>query len=429
MAGRFIPPSEQYFDNSGNVLSGGLLYFYDSGTAVAKDTYSDPDGTIANTNPVVLDAAGRTPNIYLDGAYKLIIRDSAGVQIEERDPVLAADDTTKGFSAWNAVTTYSVDDIVRASNNLLYISIANSNQNNEPSASATKWTQVRFIRSYNANETYAIGDIVADSIGNVYRSLANSNTGNTPSSSPASWTSIVAGAFSGNVTVGGTLGVTGEASFDDRILLQEASVTRWAISPFSGALDVERYNSSGVFQDKGFTLDSSGNLLAGTDNTKTLGGASNRWSVVYAGTGTINTSDAREKTTIRVLTADELRASKLLAKEIGVYKWLAAVEEKGDSARRHIGLTVQKAIEIMESCNLAPSDYGFICYDEWTDEFVEHPAIEAAEAKEDSPAVEAVEAWTEQVKWAGNRYGFRYDELINFVAAGFNARLEALEAK
>jgi hypothetical protein len=231
----------------------------------------------------------------------------------------------------------------------------------------------------------------------------------------------------GAATFAGTLAVTGEAAFDDRILLQEAAVTRWALSPFSGALDFERYNASGVFQDKGFTLDSSGNLLAGTDNTKTLGGASNRWSVVYAGTGTINTSDARDKTSVSGLSADEIKASKMLGKEIGVYKWLSAVQEKGDSARKHIGLTVQKAIEIMESCNLVPLEYGFICHDEWEDEFIEHPAIEAVEATEDSPAVEAVEAWTEQTKVAGNRYGFRYDELLAFIVAGFASRLEALE--
>jgi hypothetical protein len=173
------------------------------------------------------------------------------------------------------------------------------------------------------------------------------------------------------------------------------------------------------------TLDASGNLLAGSDNTQTLGGASNRWSVVYAGTGTINTSDAREKTEVIKLTADELEASKQLSREVGTYKWLSVVAEKGDSARKHIGLTVQRAIEIMISCNLIPMEYGFICYDEWEDVFVDHPAIEAADVTEEAPAVEAKAAWTEQTQVAGDRYGFRYDELLAFIAAGFNARLDA----
>ena len=217
MAGRYVRPSYQYFDNSGRVLDSGQLFFYDSGTLTLKDVYSDPDGLVAIDNPVVLDGSGRTPDVYLEGSYKLIIKDKNNVQIEERDPVLAADDTTKGFAVWNAVTTYSELDIVRASNDLLYISIANSNQNNEPSASAAQWTQVQLLGSYNANQTYSIGDVVIDSIGDIYRSLTNSNTGNTPSSSPTDWTTVVAGAFSGNVTVGGTLGVTGQTTLQAQI--------------------------------------------------------------------------------------------------------------------------------------------------------------------------------------------------------------------
>lgn len=107
-------------------------------------------------------------------------------------------------------------------------------------------------------------------------------------------------------------------------------------------------------------------LLPFTDNVHPLGGGANRWSVVYAGTGTINTSDAREKTAIRPLNAAELRAAQRLAMEIGVYQWLEAVKEKGDAARQHVGMTVQRAIEIMEDEGLDPWSYGFMCRDEIT---------------------------------------------------------------
>lgn len=181
-------------------------------------------------------------------------------------------------------------------------------------------------------------------------------------------------------------------------------------------------------------IDSSGNVLAGADNTQTLGGASKRWSVVYAGTGIINTSDAREKTPVDELTPDELNAAKQLSKEIGVYKFLSAVAEKGDNARKHIGMTVQRAIEIMEANNLDPFAYGFICYDEWEEKTFEHPAVEAKEAEYDeegnviSEAVEAQEAYTEVTQEAGNRYSFRPDEMLFFIARGLEARIEALES-
>jgi hypothetical protein len=217
MAGRYIRPSYQYFDNSNRILDSGKLYFYESGTTTLKDVYSDPDGLTAIANPVILNGAGRTPDIYLDGSYKLIITDKNDAQIEERDPVLAADDTTKGFSIWNAISIYEIDDIIRASNNLLYISISDSNQNNEPSATATKWTAVQLLGSYNANQIYFIGNVVIDSIGDIYRSRTDSNVGNTPASSPTDWTTVVAGAFSGNVTVGGTLGVTGATTLSSTL--------------------------------------------------------------------------------------------------------------------------------------------------------------------------------------------------------------------
>jgi hypothetical protein len=215
---------------------------------------------------------------------------------------------------------------------------------------------------------------------------------------------------------------------------------------WDGTVDTER-----------MLINASGNVLAGADNTQSLGGASKRWSVVYAGTGTINTSDAREKTPVDEFTADELNAANQLSKEIGTYKFLSAVAKKGDAARKHVGMTVQRAIEIMEANNLDPFAYGFICYDEWEEQTVDHPAVEAVEGKEawtetveheaeldengevikeawveviEHEAIEAVEAkdaYTEVTQEAGNRYSFRPDEMLFFIARGLEARIEALE--
>lgn len=192
-------------------------------------------------------------------------------------------------------------------------------------------------------------------------------------------------------------------------------------------------------------LTGAGNVTPGADNTQTMGAASYRWSTVYAGTGTINTSDAREKTHVRVMAADEIEAAKALSKEIGVYQFLASVEAKGDKARHHIGMTVQRAIEVMQHHGLDPFSYGFICYDKWDEETKEHPAVEAREAieavpavmdgegivtpaVEAQPAIEAKDAWTEVTQQAGDRYSFRYDQLTLFIARGIDARLAALES-
>lgn len=52
-------------DNNGDPAVGHLLFSYVAGTTTLTSTYSDSAGTAANTNPIVLDAAGRA-SIYLD---------------------------------------------------------------------------------------------------------------------------------------------------------------------------------------------------------------------------------------------------------------------------------------------------------------------------------------------------------------------------
>ena len=184
---------------------------------------------------------------------------------------------------------------------------------------------------------------------------------------------------------------------------------------YLGHSRISRYNGEFVFETS---------CAPNTDNYYSNGGASNRWSVVYAGTGTINTSDAREKNEVRALTEAEVSAAQALAREVGAYKFLGAIASKGAGAREHIGMTVQRAIEVMSSFGLDPFNYGFICYDEW-----EQATEPAKSGDTGNPEVRVV-------REAGNRYSFRMDELLAFVARGVSAtledhesRLQALEAR
>jgi hypothetical protein len=74
-------------DGDGNPLSGGLLYSYAAGTTTPKATYSDSIGT-PNTNPVVLDSAGRATVYLYVGAYKFILTDADGVAVWTQDNVI-----------------------------------------------------------------------------------------------------------------------------------------------------------------------------------------------------------------------------------------------------------------------------------------------------------------------------------------------------
>ena len=55
-------PRQQYTDANGNPIVGGQLFTYLSNTSTKAATYTDGSGTSANTNPIILDDAGRIPN-------------------------------------------------------------------------------------------------------------------------------------------------------------------------------------------------------------------------------------------------------------------------------------------------------------------------------------------------------------------------------
>jgi hypothetical protein len=87
----------QFFDRSGAPLSGGLLYTYNAGTTTPVSTYTSRSGVAFNTNPIVLDASGRTPaEIWLEGGvlYKFVLKDSTFVQIGSYDNIPAVNDPT-----------------------------------------------------------------------------------------------------------------------------------------------------------------------------------------------------------------------------------------------------------------------------------------------------------------------------------------------
>lgn len=72
----------QEFDNNGNVLAGGKLYTYESGTTTPKATYTSSDEATQNSNPVILDSSGRA-NVWLGvGAYTFALYTSDDVLVK-----------------------------------------------------------------------------------------------------------------------------------------------------------------------------------------------------------------------------------------------------------------------------------------------------------------------------------------------------------
>jgi len=176
--------------------------------------------------------------------------------------------------------------------------------------------------------------------------------------------------------------------------------------------DLSTYNTLTV-------VNSLGHFLAGSANLQSIGTPTYRWSVVYAGTGTINTSDEREKQQIEPIDPAILSAWKKV--NFKQFKFNDAVEKKGDDARLHIGVIAQQVKEAFESEGLDAFEYGLLCYDEWDAQ---------DEIKDDEGNV------IQPAREAGNRYGVRYEECLalecayqRIVTESLLERIEALEAK
>jgi hypothetical protein len=88
----------QFFTNTGAVLTGGKLYTYAAGTTTPQVSYTTSAGTVARTNPIVLDAAGRVPDggeIWITSAsYKFVLKDSNDVLIATWDNIFGANATS-----------------------------------------------------------------------------------------------------------------------------------------------------------------------------------------------------------------------------------------------------------------------------------------------------------------------------------------------
>jgi hypothetical protein len=185
---RYTNPVPQY------PVANGKLFFYESEQNVLKSTFADQPQTILNTNPVLLDSAGRTPNIYYTGTARVVLTDCNSLQVWERDPV-GGENAFADFGQWLSYITYDVNDIVEVSNNF-YLSKTIANQGNDPSVtpgSNANWTLINFLGLFNTSTTYSVGSIVNTSNGKIWASVVNSNLNNDPITDVDSdyWTSSV----------------------------------------------------------------------------------------------------------------------------------------------------------------------------------------------------------------------------------------------
>ena len=80
----------QFLDNNGKPLSGGKIFTYAAGTTTPQTTFTSRTGLVPNTNPIVLDSAGRTPEQIwaTEGVlYKYVVKTANDVEIRTWDNI------------------------------------------------------------------------------------------------------------------------------------------------------------------------------------------------------------------------------------------------------------------------------------------------------------------------------------------------------
>lgn len=201
-------------------------------------------------------------------------------------------------------------------------------------------------------------------------------------------------------------------------------------SPANGVIFGSRTNSPVAFSINTapiLRIDTTGNFRPVADNARSLGIPANRWTVVYATTGAINTSDERSKRDIGSIPDEWLDAW-------GTVDW--ARYKFFDGSRWHIGLVAQRVHAAFERHGLDAFEIGLCCFDEWDEE--REPIFETVIRKRMvkrelssetiilAPRLVDVEEEYEDlidtgemrvVRAAGDRWGLRYDECFAMEAA------------
>jgi len=172
--------------------------------------------------------------------------------------------------------------------------------------------------------------------------------------------------------------------------------------------------------------------IAVADNAIDLGASGVRFKDIYATNGTIQTSDRNEKQDIEVLTSAETAVAVACKGLLRKFRWIDAVEEKGDDARIHFGIIAQDLQDAFTAQGLDAGRYAMFISSTWWETQTDVPAVVAVDEVLDedgnvvTEAVEAKDAYTRTDTFdtlaeapegatERTRLGVRYPELLAFI--------------
>lgn len=194
----------QFLDNNGVVLSGGKLYTYDAGTTTPRATYTSASGAVANTNPIILDSAGRVAGeVWLTSNvnYKFVLKTSDDVTLWTNDDIAGVPASSITSLRINGSTSGYVD--------LTTVPVAGANTITFPAATGTVLLDpnTAFTGTTTFETISATGDISGrnfSSSGSISLSGMVYSSGTSQFKIPVGTTSERAGGFNGNGSISGT---------------------------------------------------------------------------------------------------------------------------------------------------------------------------------------------------------------------------------
>lgn len=140
----------KYTTDTLKTLPLAVLNFYVNGTTTPKAVYEDKYKVTSFGVSVTADSAGNFPQIWLDGTYRVELKNSAGITQTGWPVDDVGGSVDLPFDEWSEFKTYNNLDLVvetipaDANSPYRYESLQDNNINFRPSENPTKWRRIYF---------------------------------------------------------------------------------------------------------------------------------------------------------------------------------------------------------------------------------------------------------------------------------------------
>ena len=251
MAVLLVPPYLQFFDADGNPLSGGKIYSYSAGTTTKKATYTDETATHQNTNPIILDDAGRAV-VFIQGSYRFDTYDANDVLIRSVDNVtsfatLESSNNAyfESFSGTGSKTSFTTSETLGTESAAIQVYVSTPVQSyvdNGDFASDTIWTK---------GSGWSIGAGVATATGAISTAISQTSPKTVTSGRAYRVTYTITRSAGGLIpSIGGADGTerTASGTYTEIVIAGSTQTIAFTGNGFTGTLDtvtIENIDTTG----------------------------------------------------------------------------------------------------------------------------------------------------------------------------------------